>query len=214
MWCHHIALFTCNDFGGGATVVITVVISCRLRWRRHAGSGPWSGSRPGWAREGPGVIGRNQVGGGAVVQQSVGRGGGAGRGGLWLPLLALRRLRGRVAWRLDQGVFAGVTSRGDGRVIRWAGCVGATGLGGEGAGLPGWGRGRFFGPFRRKRGHHNNVSDTWGDTAAVVLSPLRTMCGLAPLDPPWEWEVPTAWKAKPFLWEGGVDMSSRAGLWE
>lgn len=40
------------------------------------------------------------------------------------------------------------------------------------------------------------------------------MCGLAPLDPLWEWGVPTAIKAKPFLWEGGVAMSSLAGLWK
>lgn len=42
------------------------------------------------------------------------------------------------------------------------------------------------------------------------------MCGLVPLDPPWDWDwdwgVPTARKAKPFLWEGGVDAGSRAGL--
>lgn len=176
MWCHHIALFTCNDFGGGATAAITVVTGCRLRWRRHAGSGPRSGSRPGWAREGTGVVGRHRVGGRAVVRWSVGRGGGAGRGGLRLPLVGLRRLRGRVARRLNQGVFAGVTSRGDGRLMRWAGRVGSTGLGGEGAGLPGWGRGRFFGPFRRKRSHHNNVSDTWQETQRPPSSHLCEPC--------------------------------------
>lgn len=145
-------MFTCDDFGGGATVAITVVIGCRLRGRRHAGSGPRSGSRPGWAREGAGVVGRHRVGGRAVVRRCVGRGGAAGRGGLELPLGALRGLRRRVARRLDQGFFAEVTSRGDG----W---VGAAGLGGKGDGLPGWGRGLFFGPFRRKPSHHNNVNE-------------------------------------------------------
>lgn len=47
-----------------------------------------------------------------------------------------------------------------------------------------------------------------------VLSPLRTMCGLGPLDPPCEWGVPTVRWNEPFLWGGGVDMSSRAGLWK
>lgn len=82
--------------------------------------------------------------------RSAGRGGGAGRGGLLLPLVGLRGLRGRVAGRLDQGLFAGVAARGDMRVVRRAGWVGATGLGGEGAGLPGGGRGRFFGPLRKE----------------------------------------------------------------
>lgn len=89
------------------------------------------------------------------MRRGVGRGGGAGGGGLRLPLVGLRRLRGRVTRRLDQGLFAGVASRGDGRVMRRAGR--ATGLGGEGAGLLGGGRGRFFGPFTSNQSHHYNV---------------------------------------------------------
>lgn len=46
----------CYDLGGGAADAITVVICCRLRGRRHVGSGPWSGRWPGRAREGPRVV--------------------------------------------------------------------------------------------------------------------------------------------------------------
>lgn len=135
----------CYDLGGGAKEAITVVISCRLWGRRHAGSGPWPGRRPGGAREGSRVVGQ-RVGLRTIMRRSVGRGGSAGGRRLRLPLglVGLRRLRGRVARGVDWAVFALVASGGDGWVMR-AGCLGVTGLGGKGADLLGRGWGLLLG---------------------------------------------------------------------
>lgn len=46
---------------------------------------------------------------------------------------------------MDWAVFAGVASGGDGWVMRCAGCLGVTGMGGKGAGLFGWGWGLLLG---------------------------------------------------------------------
>lgn len=55
---------------------------------------------------------------------------------------------------MDEAVFAGVAAGGDGRVVRGAGCVGVTGLGGKGAGLFGRGRGLLLGAFRGKDNYY------------------------------------------------------------
>lgn len=49
---------------------------------------------------------------------------------------------------MDEAVFAGVASGGDRWVMRRAGCLGATGMGGKGAGLFGRGWGLLLGAFR------------------------------------------------------------------
>ncbi|TNN66150.1 hypothetical protein EYF80_023628 [Liparis tanakae] len=107
---------------------IIVVIYCGLGGRRHAGSGPWLGGRPGGAGERPRVVERQRVGVRPIVRWRVRRSGSAGGRGLRLPqgLESLRRLRGRVARSMDRAVFAGVASRGDGWMMSGAGWRSAT----------------------------------------------------------------------------------------
>lgn len=156
LWGTGNALFTCYDLGGGAAEVIIIVICCRLWGRRHVGSGPWPGSWPGGARKRPRVVEWQWVGVQSIVRRSARRGGSSGGGGLRLALgmLGWRRLRGRVARGVDWAVFAGVASGGDGWVMRCAGCLGVTGMGGKGAGLFGWGWGLLLGAFRRKQNYY------------------------------------------------------------
>lgn len=136
----------CYDLGSGAADATIIVTSCRLRGRRHAGSGSWPGSRPRGARERSIVGGRQRVGMGSIMRWSVWRGWSAGRRGLRLPLglVGLRRLRGWVARGVDGVFFDSVASWGDGWVMRGPGCL-DTGLGCEGAGLFGRGWGLLLG---------------------------------------------------------------------
>lgn len=155
LWGTGHRLFTCYDLGGGAADAIIVVICCGLWGRRHVGSGPWPGSRPGGARERPRVVERQRLGVQSIMRRSVRRGGSAWWRGLRLALglVGLRRLRGRVARGVD-AVFAGVASGGDGWVMGGAGCVGVTGLEGKGTGLFGRGWGLLLGAFRGEHNYH------------------------------------------------------------
>lgn len=104
-----------------------------------------------------------RVGVRAVVRRGVRRGGRAGGRGLRLPLglLRVRGLRGRVARGVDEGLFAGVAARRDGRVMRGAGGRGVAVLGGEGAGLLGWGRSLLLGGFRGKQNYYIVIISKW-----------------------------------------------------
>lgn len=55
---------------------------------------------------------------------------------------------------MDEAVFAGVASRGDGWVMKKARGLGVTGLGGKGAGLLWWGWGLLLGSFRVKHNYY------------------------------------------------------------
>ena len=145
--------FTCYNFGGGVEDAIIVVTHGRLRGRRHAGPRSWPRGRPGGAGQRPRLVEGQRVGLLNVVRWGVRRGGSAWRRGLRLPLgmNGLRRLRRRVVRGVDQALFAGVPSGGDGWVMRGAVCLGATELGGKGAGLLRRGWSLLLGAFRGKQ---------------------------------------------------------------
>lgn len=57
-----------------------------------------------------------------------------------------------MVWGVDEGLFAGITTGSDRRVMRETGCLGAAGgLRSKGAGLLGWGWGLLLCAFTGER---------------------------------------------------------------